>query len=243
MPKPFNVAILVCDNLSQEDTVKSGSLSKRFSDLLYPASDRYEFASYAAHLGQLPQTPQNYDGYIITGSSADAFSDVDWVLSLGDFIAKAAKLRPIVGVCFGHQLLHHKLGGHVARAPDGWRIGTQSYSIKDCPDFIGTSADNFDLLASHQDQVLSPAPNSKILAHSPTCPVAMTTIGGNIFTIQPHPEFTPQIAASLYERRQERLGKELFTTAMASLNQPLSDNLVASWITSFFLNHHTQKQR
>jgi len=57
---------------------------------------------------------------------------------------------------------------------------------------------SFDLLASHQDQVIIPAPDSQTMASSASFPVAMSEFGDYAISMQPHPELLTDLAELVF---------------------------------------------
>ena len=64
------------------------------------------------------------DAVMISGSPRDAFADDEWTHGL---MAKVARLlekkKPVLGVCYGHQILGRVEGGKVGRCNEGWELG------------------------------------------------------------------------------------------------------------------------
>jgi len=78
-------------------------------------------------LGHLPNTPNECHAYIVTGSAASVLDDDQWIVRLSDFLTDVAKKVPIMGVCFGHHLLHQTFGGTVQRSTKGHMIRKQQF--------------------------------------------------------------------------------------------------------------------
>ena len=136
---------------------------------------------------------------------------------------------PLAGVCFGHQLIAAEMGGQVGRASDGWNIGVIDYEVTSSPPWL-EMPDRYSLLASHQDQVLTLPREAELLATAATCPVAAYTVGTKVMCIQGHIEFVPELAASLYRSRTERIGGSAVEAALGSLDRPLDRVEVARWL-------------
>jgi len=232
---PFRLAVLVADAIPEERVRLFGDMDRWFSEMLADTVPRIRFSAFQAHSGDLPRCSKAHDGYLITGSSADAFSEADWVRRLGDFAISAQRNRPVVGICFGHQLIHHRMGGKVGRAPSGWGVGVHRYAVGKGADWMRPAAKDLALVVSHQDQVLVAAPGSRIHAMSNDCPVAVSTIGSTVLTFQGHPEMTKDNARYLYEMRRAHLGHDLANKAVASLDQAVSDDVAAAWIVNFLI--------
>ena len=85
--------------------------------------------------------------------------------------------KPLVGICFGHQIVAHALGGHAAKFDDGWGIGTMPIKMVGAVDWIPGDIDQLDLIHVHQDQVMTLPPDasgwrSLIFVKTPPLPLA-----------------------------------------------------------------------
>ena len=97
--------------------------------------------------------------------------------------------------------------------------------------FSGVS--EFCLAYSHQDQVLEKAPGSQVLAETPNCPIAMTSIGSHILTFQGHPEFDVAYARALFELRKASYPSDLYSECETSLSIETQHLKVAQWMIDF----------
>ena len=167
--------------------------------------------------GQYPASFDAYDAVLLTGSKADSFSDEPWVVALRQKVnALLAQKKPLLGICFGHQLIAYCLGAKVGRAPQGWGVGRQAYDWK-LENFPGAPGKNdLALLVSHQDQVLELPQGATLLASNAHCPVGAYAVDKTAFCVQGHPEFVPEYSRFLLNKRQERLGP-LYQPALDSL--------------------------
>lgn len=228
----MKVGILECWT-NRPEWMHHGDFADWFVPFLRKADPDLTFRTYRAHHGELPDTPTGCDAWLITGSAASVYEDLPWQADLTAFLHDARAQRPIIGVCYGHQLLHHIFGGTVSKAA-GWGIGVHRYAADP-----SLGATELRLLASHQDQVRRAAPGSLVLASSDFCPIAATQIGSDVITIQPHPEMTVPLARDVFTVRRDEQGAEVTDTALASLKTPLDDGIVARWMVSFIENFKT----
>jgi len=89
---------------------------------------------------------------LITGSKHGAYETHKWIPPLEEFLRQAyGKQIPIVGVCFGHQILAQALGGTVEKFSGGWVVGKQTYAING-------QQGNCDLMAWHQEKRFGKVP-------------------------------------------------------------------------------------
>jgi GMP synthase-like glutamine amidotransferase len=231
------IGILECGRNKPEWTAQHGSFADWFPPLLHPVDPDLEFQVWRAIDGELPDAPDLCDAWLLTGSPASTYENAPWQDALSRFVITAREHRPLIGICYGHQHLHAALGGQVAKAPH-WGAGITRYSIDRQPAWLQTAGgdaapDHFSLIALHQDQVTLAAPGTQVLASSPDCPLAVTTIGPNILTFQPHPEMTTAQVTQIYDLHRDDMGEEMWRRAQASLDAPRNPHLAARWIVDF----------
>ncbi len=185
-----------------------------------------------AKAGPLAVDAERFDGYLLTGSASSVYDDEPWITDAAAFVREVVDAGvPLAGVCFGHQLIAHALGGRVEKADVGWGAGVHTYSVT-TPDGDG-GATTMRLQAMHQDQVLTPPDGSVVWATSEFCPVAGYTVGDAVWTVQAHPEFTAALSDGIIGLRAERFGPELTARARATVNDPTDAAAVGSAIAAF----------
>lgn len=192
----------------------------------------FEFESYRVVENEFPDSVEAADGWLITGSKHGAYENHSWIAPLEAFLRNAhAKHIPIVGICFGHQILAQALGGKVEKFSGGWSVGKQRYQ------FDGVE-DGIDLMAWHQDQVIELPPGARAIASSPFCKYAAIAYGDTAFTIQPHPEFGKEFVASLFEARKEMLPPEVLRAKDQDLSGELATVFVADMMARVLKQEH-----
>ncbi len=187
----------------------------------------FEFATFRVLENQFPDSVQDCDGWLITGSRHGAYDDHIWIPPLEDFIRKAyAAHVPMVGICFGHQIIAQAMGGKVEKFAGGWSAGATEY------DFGG---EKVILNAWHQDQVTRKPDMATVVAQNDFCQNAALLYDDRTFTVQAHPEFSPAFVHGLIEKRGKGVVPDAVLAAAASrLAVPLDNSKLATQIANFF---------
>ena len=202
------------------------------------SNDGFAFSNVPVIDGVFPESVNDYDGYLVTGSAYGVYDDAAFIADLMAFIQQIfAAGKPLVGICFGHQAIANALGGHAAKFDGGWGIGTMQVQMVGEADWIPADIERLDLIHVHQDQVTSLPPQAVRLAESDFCKNAAFSIGNRVFSIQGHPEFTPAYTNALISIREDRIGKDRAAVARSSLETPHDGNRVGGWILDFFATH------
>ena len=212
------IGILQTGHLPDEIQAANGNIDIVFQRLL--GGRGYEFRVFRVVDMDFPDSPDDADGWLITGSKHGAYDDLPWIPRLEAFIRDIRDAgSPLVGICFGHQIIAQALGGRVEKFAGGWSIGRQSY------DFDG---ETMALNAWHQDQVVALPQGAAVLGRSDMCENAMISYGDRIFTVQAHPEFGPDLVQGLITHRgQGVLPDALLDDARAGLTQPVHNAAMA----------------
>ncbi|MFL5319189.1 MAG: glutamine amidotransferase [Myxococcaceae bacterium] len=166
-----------------------------------------------AHLNQkLPEQPKDWDAVIMTGSPLSVTEPAEWMRRSADFMRNAAEKKvPVLGVCFGQQLLAWSLGGQVIRNPEGREIGTITVALtregQSDPLFKDLPAE-FAVQATHEDIVEAPMQGVEILAHNANTKMQAMRVGNYLRGVQFHPEAQADTMAALIKARAEKLEAE-----------------------------------
>src|SRR6188768_2525413 len=151
----------------------------------------FAFETIKLSEGQKLPDPAGLDATLIMGSAAGVYdTHYEWMEPLRGFIrgAYAAK-TPMVGICFGHQIMADALGGDVRKSEKGWGLGRHVYAVRSRPTPLGGDLPEFAIACSHQDQVLvAPAEAETFLASDFTPNAGLVYRNGAALSIQPHPE-------------------------------------------------------
>jgi GMP synthase (glutamine-hydrolysing) len=158
--------------------------------------------------------PDGYAGVIATGSSAMVSHGEPWSERAAVWLADVAKAgTPLLGICFGHQLLAHGLGGRVDRNPRGREIGTIEVSLNGAArgdPLFGELPQRFQMQSTHVESVLELPAGARRLASSHRDPNQAFAVGERAWGVQFHPEFDADVVRSYLLARRQLLAGEGF---------------------------------
>ena len=234
----MKIGILQADSVLQHLQPKHGNYPEMISDVLTRAASDigadFEFAHFDVEHGTYPSAIFECDCYVISGSKKSVYDDEPWIKKLSAYVRTLHENKiPLIGICFGHQLIADALGGKTVGAEVGWGVGIHDSEIVDRRWFMDAESDQYTLIVSHKDQVVSLPDGAELLASSHFCPYSMYCIGDHIFTMQGHPEFDREYSRALMNMREEVLGPETYTQGVSSLEKPLMRDEVSRWIVRF----------
>lgn len=173
--------------------------------------DRFDFRTISVHAEQtLPGTSDGLKGVIVTGSPAMVSHRHDWSERTAGWLADAYSARvPILGVCYGHQLMAHALGGLVGPNPNGRRMGSLEVEILDERDpLLGGFAPRQYFQATHLEAVLEPPPQARVIAQGKGDDYHGLYFGNAAWGLQFHPEFDRDIMDCYIRSRASVLAGE-----------------------------------
>ncbi|MEO6987830.1 MAG: hypothetical protein ABI239_04205 [Aquihabitans sp.] len=231
MSERLRIGLLQCGHVMPALAERHGDYPELFERFLAPFD--IDITTYDVTDGVLPADVAEQDGWLISGSTNSTYDDLPWIPPLESFLRSVVNsARPVVGICFGHQILAQALGGRVEKSDAGWGIGGHDYDVVARHPWISDTA-RVRLIASHQDQVSVLPDGAEVFLRTDHCPNAGYTLGDDIMTIQPHPEFERDLSRELTETRHAIFGEALTAEGLASLDQPLDNHEVARWIGTF----------
>ena len=228
------IGILEADVLDEEVIQLYGSYTERFAALLGTAESKLVFQTYNVTQLHYPEHIEACDAYLITGSKFSVYEDIDWIPRLEQFVIDCvAQEKKLIGICFGHQLIAHALGGRVQKHSAGWGVGLANSDVTHMPPWLMPVQKQFSLLVNHQDQVTRLPSQAALVATNEFCPVAAYQVDGSIISFQGHPEFNREYLQYLLMQNRDNIGEQAYRQAIQSLNQDLDHDLVAQWIVNF----------
>ena len=221
------IGILQCGHPPENVQDNHGNFDAMFSTLL--KGNGFSYEAWDVVDGNFPSSPNDAEGWLVTGSKHGAYENHSFINPLTSLIKDIyASMRPMVGVCFGHQIIAQSLGGKVEKFDGGWAIGRQNY--------IFGSHGEVSLNAWHQDQVVKLPDDAEVIASNDFCKNAALVYGTRAYTIQPHPELSNAIISDyiIARRGNTAYPPQLIDHADKLTNLPTHDNIIANDIAAFF---------
>lgn len=226
----MTLGLLLCDHIHEGLQPLHGDYPAMFA-AWWPEA---EWIIYDLPAGQFPTDLDSCQAYITTGSRYSVYDALPWIAKFKSLVYELfIAHKPYVGVCFGHQMLAEALGGKVKPSATGWCVGSHEFTVMQPMPWMHPLHPTFRVLMSCQDQVLALPDGAQVLASSADCPVGVFQCGDHMLGIQGHPEFTPTYNQALISLREERIGKQKASQALASFDQPLDPSLLSTWIAHF----------
>lgn len=221
----MRIGILQTGDAPEDLRTTEGDYPDMFQRLL--AGRGFEFRTWRVMDLQFPTDEEQAEGWLITGSRHGVYEDHAFIPPLEAFIRDAYNAHvPLVGICFGHQIVAQALGGRVEKHPGGWSVGPTDYRFGD---------EVLTLNAWHQDQVVQVPEGAEVIADSDFCANAALVYDDHILTVQAHPEFPDSFIDGLIRTRGQGVVPDpLLHQAKARMGQPNGSATLADHIADFF---------
>jgi GMP synthase (glutamine-hydrolysing) len=173
---------------------------------------RSELAVVSVFEGEEPPAPERVPAVVVTGSSAYVSEREPWSERAAGWLREAVLAGvPVLGICYGHQLLAHALGGRVARNPRGREMGTLQVSLLPTArgdPLLGGLPDPMTVQATHLESVVELPPGARLLAESAGDPHHVFAFGNCAWGVQFHPEFDAEVTRAYLAARRAILRAE-----------------------------------
>ncbi len=207
-----NILLIKTGATLEAISAEYGDFEDWFAAGLAPASVCVVEVSRQQSLPRLDTLAGDYSGIVITGSAAMVSDRADWSERTAAWLKQAvASGIPVLGVCYGHQLLAHALGGRVGANPRGRQIGTVPARLLPAADddpLLGFLPPRFAAQASHSEIVLALPRGAERLAASPKDDHFALRFADNAWGVQFHPEFSAAVTGEYIRLRADALRSE-----------------------------------
>lgn len=152
--------------------------------------------------------PTGFAGCVITGSHDMVTDRLDWMLATEVWIRRAAKAGlPMLGICFGHQILASALGGEAGFHPGGLEMGTVDITVTEAGRkdvLLGPLAPSFKGNMAHSQTVLGLPEDAVLLATGTHEPNQSYRVGDHVWGVQFHPEFNGEVIAMYRQDQRDK---------------------------------------
>jgi GMP synthase (glutamine-hydrolysing) len=233
MVKSPSIAVLVTGDPVAATQARLGG----FLELIRAVAPGFSAALWQAHDARvLDVLPDLTDALavIITGSPLSMTEPQPWMDRAAEQLAALVRQEvPTLGICFGHQLLGHALGGRVALNPRGREMGTVVYTAQLADPVLGPPG-TWLVNSTHLDSVVELPPGARILGTTELEPHAAVRFGPSAWGVQFHPEIDGSVMREYIEARRPALVQERWD--VARLQQDVRDAPAAAALVERFLH-------
>ncbi len=174
-------------------------------------------ASWKVFDGHGPTLPRlaDYAAVVITGSPASLATSEPWMEAGIELVRRARRqATPVLGVCFGHQLIGAACAAEVVQNPAGWELGSYELEVGAAgraDPLFADLPDRFPVNLSHRDIIATPPGDSteiEVLATTPRTQLQAIAAGPTTRGVQFHPEFDAAITRAYLEARRDDLSAD-----------------------------------
>ncbi len=237
MDKVIKIAVLDAVERKYWASDEGRTDSQKFIDLLAPLNPSASFEVFYVTENEFPQSLDQYDGILLTGSPASVHDDYDWIAQLSDLIRQADhENKRTVGSCFGHQLIAKTFGGQVAHNEGGWMIGNYRLSISRHFEWMGKTPEETGLYHFNQERVSRLPEAAASFADSEEYANFGYTLGDNFFSVQGHPEQPLRAMNNFLDATLHEMDDAAIEKARFKINDGRPDSkLWAEWMMGFWV--------
>jgi GMP synthase (glutamine-hydrolysing) len=198
--------------------------------------DRDQIQVINAFLGEILPAPSACHGIVITGAHCMVTDNLPWSLAIEAWIPTVlAEKVPLLGICYGHQLLGRAMGGSVDYHPQGEEVGTVVVRLRQesaSDPLFSRLPQEFPANVSHAQSVLTLPPGAVLLAENDFEPHQAFRLGACAWGVQFHPEFTLDITRDDILKQADSLaqaGREVSVLLQTLRETPQASSILATF--------------
>ncbi|MBS9777974.1 MAG: GMP synthase [Gammaproteobacteria bacterium] len=232
----MRIGILRCGKVQSTLSAEYGEYPEMLENGFTAINPEFEFHTYYSDEGKLPESIDECDAYIISGSNHSVFDGEElWINQLRDFVVRLNKAAiKTIGISFGHQIMAEAMGGRVERADCGWKIGVHEGSISCTEEYMQPSAESLHIAMMCEDEIVALPEDAKVLAKSKSCDNLILQYNNHFLSTQGHPEFSQGFAKALINIRQDDFPSKRLEKGLASFaDHDLDGSILFQWFTNF----------
>ena len=230
----LKAAILQCDDVLDKFQDQFDNYPEMIIDSFRELEGDIDFDIFDVRFNRYPDTPNEYDFFVITGSKASVYDAQPWIRALVDFVKKLGESSiSTFGICFGHQIMALAYDCEVSKSDKGWGVGITTADVSEKGSDLGISGQFLNMIVSHQDQVTGIPSNAEVLAKSDFCPFFAVKWSDSLISIQGHPEWQKGYSEALMNDRRDRIPKQVLEAGIKSLEKTLDNEGFMSVILNF----------
>ena len=243
----LKTGLLLADDIDVDARDQYGTYSLMFKQGLDPSGNQINLTSFRVFEGEPLPEIDAFDAYVISGSRYGVYEGYPWIDRLMDFVRRCWQFdKKVVGICFGHQLIAHALGGKTEKADVGWGFGIHSARLTANKSWMTErdtlNGDVMNLIVIHQDQIIELPPGFQTIAENDFCPNSMIVADGKMLGIQGHPEFSKEFCRFRANFRRKLIGEEIFNETLSSLAEKQTHApTILKWVNNFLRNELSEK--
>ena len=236
----FKLCILEAGYINPALKDKYPPYSDLFKDFLKYKTRNWHVSSYRLYESEFPHSINDFDGFIITGSSFGVYENFSWIIKTIRLINQIiSKKKQLVGICFGHQIIIQALNGLIEKSIYGWGAGIKKINFFKNKPWLPNNLSYTNLISFHQDQVVEIPKCVDHLAGNDSCKYYSLALEDIVFTIQGHPEFSKKYTLDLLNLRREGIGEVEYLKGVTELKKldhqgKLFGNIIANFLERKF---------
>lgn len=185
---------------------------------------------------------QSLAAVIVSGSAASLTEKSSWMERGLSYLHDLVRARvPVLGICFGHQMLGEALGGRVAANPLGREVGTVELTDVKADDLLGTGWEQglLEVNSTHVDSVVELPANARVSARTRLEQHAVVRFAERAWGVQFHPEFDGEVMRCYIRERRDAIaaeGHDVEALLAASRDTPDGRSILARFIEAVVLS-------